>query len=323
MRTINWNYLRFLLLACICGNVLSQEYPNRPIQVLVGFPVGGSADIIARQVIQKVSEVIGKPLIVENRTGAGGNIAFLAVANANPDGYSLLFSTPGIAINPHLYKKISYKIEDFIPIILIGEAPLVLLVNSSLPIKSINDLIKASKVKVDAIRFASAGNGSSSHLSMEMLKSYSGLQYLHVPYRGGGGPAIIDVMSGQVDITMIPISGSNMRYIRDPRLRPIGQTGSKRSSSITDIPTIEESGVKEYSSTTWYMILAPANTPNNIIQYLEVSISRAIKTPELQEQLSNNGVTVINGGPNEANKLLQSEYKRWTKLISLSGATLD
>ena len=314
--------LACLLLLAPCASSFGDEPSNRPTQVLVGFPVGSSADIVARQIIQKVSEISGKTFIIENRTGAGGNIAFSAVANANPDGNTLLFSTPGIAINPHLYKSVGYKMEDFIPIALIGEAPLVLLVNSNLPIKSINDLLKLSKMNSDTFRFASAGNGSSSHLSMQMLRSITGLKYQHIPYRGGG-PAIIDLMSGEVDMTMIPISGGNIKYIRDPRIRAIGQTGLSRSALFTDIPTIQESGVKNYSSTTWYMLLAPVNTPKNIIQNLEKSVTLALKSRDLLDQLSSNGVTIINSGSGEANKLLQADYRRWKQIIKSSDTSID
>jgi len=310
-----------VLCAGLTAAALAQDYPTRPVQVLVGFPAGGSADIVGRYVMQKMAEVTGNPFVIENRTGAGGNMAFAATAAAKPDGYTLLFSTPGIAINPSLYKKVSFTIEDFTPIALIGEAPLVLLANSKLPIKSIRDLVDAGRQKPDAIRFASSGNGSSSHLAMDYLRHMTGMQYLHIPYRGGG-PALIDLMSGQVDVTMLPISES-MPYVRDGRVLALGQTGAKRSPIAPNIPTIEEAGVKGYSSFTWYMVLGPANLPPAVVNFIQTQLSRVLKTPELQEKLQAAGVGVVNGDAQEARAFLQAEYRKWAALIKASGTIIE
>jgi tripartite-type tricarboxylate transporter receptor subunit TctC len=309
------------LCAGLVASAAAQDYPTRPVQVLVAFPAGGSADIVGRHVMQKMTELTGNSFVVENRTGAGGNIAFAATAAAKPDGYTILFSTPGIAINPSLYKKVSYKLEDFTPIALVGDAPLVLLSNPALPIKSIAELVEAGKRKPDGVRFASSGNGSSSHLAMDVLRHMTGMQYLHVPYRGGAA-AMTDVIAGQVDVTMLPISES-MPYVRDNRLRALGQTGSKRSPIAPDMPTIEEAGVKGYASTTWYMVLGPANMPRNVVAKLQNDLSRVLKLPDLQEKLKGAGVSVINGGSDEANAFLQSEYKKWAALIKASGTVIE
>lgn len=309
------------LVAGVCAPAGAQDYPSRPVQVTVAFPAGGSADIVGRHVMQKVGELMGSSFVVENRTGAGGNIAFTYIAGQKPDGYSLLFSTPGIAINPSLYKKVTYKLEDFTPIALIGEAPLVLLANTQLPYKNITDLVAAAKAKPDAIRFASSGNGSSSHLAMDVLRAQTGMQYVHVPYRGGG-PAMIDVMAGRVDVTMLPIAES-MPYVRDGRLRSLGQTGSKRSPIAPDMPTIEEAGIAGYSSTTWYMVLGPANMPKDVVKTLQTQIARAVNTPELQQKLKATGMTVINGNAEEAEAFLKSEYSKWAARIKASGTILE
>jgi tripartite-type tricarboxylate transporter receptor subunit TctC len=302
-------------------NAVAESYPNKTIQVITGFPAGGSVDIVGRHLVQKLNEITGRSFVFENRTGAGGNIAVTAVSAAKPDGYTLLFSTPGIAINPVLYKKINYKLDDFEPIALIGEAPLVLLVTSSLQIKSIDELVEFSKNKTNELRFASAGNGSTSHLAMDLMRITSGIQYLHVPYRGGG-PAVIDVMSGRADVAMLPISGGNMQFVRDPRLRALGQTGSKRSPLALDIPTIEEMGVTHYESSTWYMILAPKNIPAENARYLQNQISKALTNSDLREKLVAAGVTIINGGPKESALLLQSEVKKAQNMKN-AGLTVD
>lgn len=303
------------------GVVHAQDYPSRPVQVLIGFPPGGSSDIVGRYVMQKMSDLTGKQFVVENRTGAGGNLAFAAVASAKPDGYTLLFSTPGIAINPSLYKKVSYKLEDFTPIALVGDAPLVLLANAKLPIKNVQDLVTAGKAKPDAIRFASSGNGSSSHLSMDVLRNMTGMQYIHIPYRGGG-TAMVDLMSGDVDVTMQPIAES-VPYLKDARIVALGQTGAKRASIAPNIPTIAEAGIKGYASTTWYMLLGPANMPAPIVQYIQKNISTVLKMPEVKARLESAGLDVINGDTEQTKAFLFAEYKKWADLIKASGTVIE
>jgi tripartite-type tricarboxylate transporter receptor subunit TctC len=302
-------------------STLAQNYPTRPVQMTVAFPAGGSADIVGRHLAQKLTEQVGQGFVVENRTGAGGNIAFAHIATSKNDGYSLLFSTPGIAINPSLYRKVNYKLEDFTPIALVGEAPLVLLINPALPIKSVAELVEASKAKPDAIRFASSGNGSSSHLAMDVLRAQTGMQYTHIPYRGGG-PAMLDVMAGRVDVTMLPIAES-MPFVRDGRLRSLGQTGSKRSPIALDMPTVEETGIKGYSSTTWYMVLGPAGMPQETVDFLQKAIARAVDSPDLQEKLKATGMTVMNGNAEQSAAFLKSEHQKWAERIKASGTILE
>jgi tripartite-type tricarboxylate transporter receptor subunit TctC len=317
---------------CICAGLLmaaalfqsgarAQDYPTHPVRVLVAFPAGGSADIVARMVTQKVAEVSGYNFVVENRPGAGGNLAFEATAAATPDGYTLLFSTPGIVINPSLYRKVDYKVADFKAIWLVGEAPLMLMVRNSLPVKSIADLVKESKKAPDAIRFASSGSGSSSHLATEVLRAMTDMQYLHVPYKGGSA-AMTDLIGDRVDITMLPISES-MPYIRDNRVRALGQTGGKRSPIAMDIPTIEEGGVKGYSVTTWYMLLGPAKMPPKIVAMLAEKVDQALKTQDLQTRLKNAGVSIINEGPQQAGEFLDAEAVKWAKAIKASGTHIE
>lgn len=297
------------------------KYPSRPIRVVVMFPAGGSADIVGRMVAQKAGDLSGFNFVVENRPGAGGNLALDAVATAAPDGYTVVFATPGIAINPSLYAKVPYKLSDFKAISLVGEAPLMLLARPSLGAKSIEDLVKISKKAPDAIRFGSSGNGSSSHLAAEVLRSMTGLQYLHVPYKGGGA-AMTDVIGAQTDITVQPIAES-LPFIRDKRLQAMGQTGRTRSPIAPDIPTIEEEGAKGYASTTWYMVAAPAKVPQEVVDTLARTFSEALRQPDLREKLQNIGVTTINGGPAQGNEFLASEAARWEKLIQAAKIRLE
>jgi len=299
----------------------ADKYPSRPIRVVIMFPAGGSADIVSRLVTQKVGDMSGFNFVVENRPGAGGNLALDAVAAAPPDGYTVVFATPGIAINPSLYAKVPYKLTDFKAISLIGEAPLMLLARPSLGVQSIADLVKMSKKAPDAIRFGSSGNGSSSHLAAEVLRSMTGLQYLHVPYKGGG-PAMTDVVGGQTDITVQPIAES-LPFIRDKRLQAMGQTGRVRSPIAPDIPTIAEGGVPGYASTTWYMLAAPAGVPQEVVDTLAGKFDEALRQPDLLEKLQNVGVTTINEGPAQAGEFLMSEAARWNKLITAAKIRLE
>ncbi|WP_170235645.1 Bug family tripartite tricarboxylate transporter substrate binding protein [Verticiella sediminum] len=323
MNTVSKFLCAGLLLAAAAPPAVSADadYPRRPIRVVVAFPAGGSADIVGRLVTQKVSEMSGYNFVVENRPGAGGNLAFDAVASAAPDGYTVLFSTPGIAINPSLYSKVSYKIGDFKAISLVGEAPLVLLARPSLGVTSVDELVKSSQASPDAIRFASSGNGSSSHLAAEVLRTMTGLQYLHVPYRGGGA-AMTDVVGQQLDITVQPISES-LPFIRNGSLVALGQTGRERSSIAPDIPTIEETGVQGYASTTWYMLLGPAGLSQDVMATLAEKFDQALRQPDLRDRLQGIGVNLINGGPDQAQAFLDSETVRWEKLVQAARIQID
>jgi tripartite-type tricarboxylate transporter receptor subunit TctC len=322
MKRFKTTIAALLTTGCLLPSLAAaQDYPSRPIRVLIGFPAGGASDIVARMVMQKTSEVSGYNLVADNRPGAGGNLAFEATASALPDGYTLLFSPPGIAINPSLYTRANFKSSDFKAISLVGEAPLLLMVRNGLPIKTVAELVAASKKAPDAIRFASSGSGSSSHLATEVLKSMTGMQYLHVPYKGGAA-AMTDLIGDRVDISMLPISES-LPYVRDGRARALGQTGARRSPIATDIPTIEEGGVKGYSVATWYMLVGPAKMPAAIVNQIEKKVDEAMKTPDLQNKLKGVGVTLINEGSRAAGEYLESESARWGKIVKATGTHVD
>jgi tripartite-type tricarboxylate transporter receptor subunit TctC len=310
------------LLAALPATAPAQDpYPSRPIRVLVAFPAGGSADIVARFVTHAISQQTGWTFVIDNRPGAGGNIAFDAASNAEPDGYTLLFSTPGVVINPHIYSKVPYKWDAFQPIGLVGDAPLVLMVNPKLPIRNIAELQAAAKARPDSLRFASSGNGSSSHLAMDVLRTMGQLTYIHVPYKGGG-PAMNDTLAGTTDLTMQPIAES-LSNIRADRLRALGQTGLQRSPMASDIPTIAESGISDYAVTTWYVALAPAKTPKPIVDKLYAALDSALRTPDLQDKLQKSGLQVINAGPQKTAEFMRQEYARWAKAIAASGTRIE
>ncbi len=310
-----------LLAVLAAAGVHSQTYPARPVRMLVAFPTGGSADIVARVLAQRLTEAMGQNFVVENRPGAGGNLAFEALAKANPDGYTIINSTPGIVINPSLYSKVNFKIEDFVAISHVGEAPLLIMANPSLPANSIPELVKLAKSKPGEIRYASAGNGSSSHLASEVFRMMAGIDITHVPYKGGG-PAFQDVIGGRVEITALPIAES-LPNVRAKRVKALGQTGAKRSSIAPDIPTLDEAGIKGYNVTTWYVVFAPAKTAAEIVNRLYSAIDKVLRNPETQEKLKSVGVDIIGSDPQRAEAFVKGEYAKWAKLIQQSGAKID
>jgi tripartite-type tricarboxylate transporter receptor subunit TctC len=299
----------------------AQGYPAKPVRMLVAFPAGGSADIVARVLAQKLSESVGQNFFVDNRPGAGGNLAFEALAKADADGYTILNSTPGIVINPSLYRKVNFKIDDFVAISLVGEAPLLIMAHPSLPANNIPELVKLAKSKPGAIRYASAGNGSSSHLASEVLRMMAGIDMLHVPYKGGG-PALQDVIGGQVEITALPIAES-MPLVRSKRVKALGQTGTKRSSVGPEIPTLEESGIKGYNVTTWYVVFAPAKLPRELVTRLYGDIDKVLKRADTQEKFKEVGVDIIGTNPEQAAAFVKTEFDKWAKAIQASGAKVD
>ncbi len=303
------------------GLAVAQSYPAKPVRMLVAFPAGGSADIVARVLAQKLSESVGQNFFVDNRPGAGGNLAFEALAKADPDGYTILNSTPGIVINPSLYRKVNFKMEDFVAISHVGEAPLLIMAHPSVPANSIPELVKLAKAKPGIIRYASAGNGSTSHLASEVFRMMAGIDIQHVPYKGGG-PAFQDVIGGQVEMTSLPIAES-LPYVRAKRVKALGQTGAKRSSMAPDLPTLDESGIKGYAVTTWYVVFAPARLPRELVTRLHAEIDKVLKQPETQEKLRGVGVDIIGSSPEQAAAFVKSESEKWARLIKASGAKID
>ena len=303
------------------GTAFAQAYPTKPVRMLVAFPAGGSADIVARVLAQRLTESFGQQVIVDNRPGAGGNLAFEALARADADGYTILNSTPGIVINPSLYRKVSFKIEDFVAISHVGEAPLLIMAHPSVPANTIPELVKLAKAKPGALRYASAGNGSSSHLATEVLRQMAGIDMLHIPYKGGG-PAFQDLIGGQVELTSLPIAES-IPNVRAKRVKALGQTGLKRSSIAPEIPTLNEQGIKGYSVTTWYVVFGPAKMPRELVNRLHAELDKVLKQPETQAKLKESGVDIVGSTPEQAAAFVKSEYEKWAQRIKASGAKID
>ncbi len=321
MRKILQHVVALSLLA-LMSSVAAQEFPSRPVKVMVAFPAGGSADIVARIVSQQLTEQMNQSFVVDNRPGAGGNIAFQAAAKADPDGYTLLLSTPGVVMNPTLYSKSARFVpDDFVGIYLVGEAPLLILSSPSFPANTLQDVIALAKQQPDRVRYASAGSGSSSHLAAEIFRHMAGLKMVHVPYKGGGA-AFQDVMNGNVEITAQPIAES-LPLVTSGKLRALAQTGPQRSSMAPDIPTVAEAGVPGYSLTTWYVMLAPAKTPPAIVARLASEMDKAVKNPAVRERLKKSGVEVVGFGPEQTASFVKTEFEKYAKLLKESGAQVE
>jgi tripartite-type tricarboxylate transporter receptor subunit TctC len=299
------------------------QYPSKPIHLVVPFPPGGTTDILARDVAQKLSETWHQQVIVENRPGAGGNIGADLVAKAAPDGYTLVMGTVGThAINPSLYKKMPYDhVKDFAPVILVAGVPNVLVVNPSLPVHSVQELIAYAKANPGKLNFASSGNGTSIHLSGELFKAMTGVQMTHVPYKGSA-PALTDLMGGQVQL-MFDNLPSSLGFIKAGKLRALAVTSAARSATLPDLPTIAESGLPGFEASSWFGVLAPAGTPRDVVQKLNHAIAAWLATDDAKQRLLAQGAIAAGGSPESFAKHIDAETTKWAKVVAESGAHLD
>ena len=301
-------------LALLPTVAVAQNYPSKPIRVVVGQAPGGATDVIARLVAPRFGEHLGQPVVVENRTGAAGSIGASFVAKSAPDGYNLLVVSSSYAINPGLYKDLPFDpVKDLAPVTLIAEAPFLLVVHPSMPVKSVKDLVAMAKARPGTLNFASGGNGSSGQLAGELFKYLAGVDIVHVPYKGAG-PALVDVIAGQVHMTFGSVL-STLGHVKNGRLRALGVTSAKRSAAVPDLPTIAEAGVKGYRRTTWYGLLAPAGTPAPIIAKLVADMQKAVESPEIRNHLLGDGAEPVAGSPKQFQDFMASEMKSAREII--------
>jgi tripartite-type tricarboxylate transporter receptor subunit TctC len=298
-------------------------YPNKPIHLLVGLAAGGGTDIIARMVSAKLGESLGQQIIVENRTGSGGLIAAEAGAKAAPDGYTLLFGAISYSsIFASLYKKLPYDpVKDFAPISLVATFPNVLVVNPNLPVKSVAELIAYGRANPGKLSYGSSGVGSSLHLSMEMLKSMTKLDAVHVPYKGGA-PATADLLGGQIQAMFDNLPGQ-INYVKAGRTRALAVTTTKRSPQLPDVPTMIEAGVPGYEVNVWYGMLAPAATPKPIIDKLNTELVKTLNSADVKERMAKEGAEPMPTTPAEFAAFQKAEITKWAKVVKESGATAD
>jgi tripartite-type tricarboxylate transporter receptor subunit TctC len=302
----------------VMTTVVQAAYPDKPIKVVHGFAPGGGADIFLRTIIPSISENLGQPIIVEYKTGAGANLAMEFVAKAPPDGYTLLMGTPGLATNPSLYAKLPFDpLKDFAPLSLIGSVQNVLVVHPSLPVNSVKELIALAKQKPGTLNYASPGVGTSLHLAGELFKLDAGIDIVHVAYKGGA-QAQTDVIGGQVQM-MFNVLPSALPFIQSGRLKALAVTGKTRAESLPNVPTMIEAGVPGYTALTWNGLLAPAGTPKEIVARLNDAIVKAMRSPEMKEQLTKIGQDPGWSTPEEFAAFLREETDKWSKVISASG----
>ncbi len=309
------------LLACLVP-AQAQTWPTRSVKLVVPFPGGGSADTLSRIIGQELQERLGQPFVVENRTGAGGNIGTDAVARAAPDGATLLVTPSSIAIAPALYAKLTFDpVKDFEPVTLVGSIPMVVVVHPSFPAKTLGELIAAAKAKPGAVNYASAGFGTTNHLAVELFKAQTGIDLLHVPYRGNP-LAMVDVLAGQVPVFFdFVLTGAP--HVKGGGVRALATTGAQRSSVLPDVPTAIEAGVAGFEASTWFGVYAPAGTPKEIIEKLNREIAAILATPAVKAKLAGLGVEPMQGGPAALGELTRSDLAKWGPIIQKAGIKLE
>ena len=301
------------LLLAFSSTAFAEQYPNRPVRLIVPFPPGGSNDVVGRLVAGQLSERLGQQVFVDNRGGAGGVIGTEAAASAAADGYTLLIVSTAHAINPALYKLNYDPVRSFAPVTILASGPNVLAVNPHLPASSVKELIALAREKPGAVEYASAGIGSFQHMGGELFKLMASVDILHVPYRGGG-PAMSDVISGHVNVIFSSLIQTTP-FIQSGQLRALGSGGSRRSAVLADVPTIAEAGVPGYAAENWWGIVAPAGTPPAIIERLQRDIQAVLKAPSLQQQFGREGASTLEMSSAEFAAYIESEIAKWRRVV--------
>lgn len=307
------------------GQTNTEPYPARPIRLIVGFPAGGASDVAARAIAGRMAELLGQPVVVENKPGAAGNIGSESVAKSKPDGYTLLFGTISSSINGSLYKNLTYDpVKDFAAISQVTSTPFLLVVNPASPYRSVKDIIDAARSAGSAQKlpdYATAGNGSGSHLFMELFTSMAGIKLSHVPYRGAA-PAIADVMGGQVPIIFDNIL-TTLAQVESGKLRALAVSTKNRSSVAPDVPTLSEAGVPGYDATAWFGLFAPAKTPESVINKISDAAKKALLTESVRSVLLKAGAEPVGSSPIEFDSFYRAEVAKWAKVIANANVHVD
>jgi tripartite-type tricarboxylate transporter receptor subunit TctC len=311
-----------LLLVTLASVAAAQGYPTRPVRLIIPFPPGGSNDIVGRMIAAQLGERLGQQVVVDNRGGAGGTIGTELAAKSQADGYTLLLISTAYAFNTSIYKKLPYDpAKSFVPVALLGSGPGVLVVNPALPVNSVAGLIALAKERPGKLNNASAGIGSFQHLASELFRIQAGIQWLHVPYKGGG-PAMTDLMGGQADasvgslIQMLP-------HIRSGKLKALGTTGAKRSPVLPDVPTVAEAGVPGYEATNWWGFLAPAGTPPAIVERLHQEVAAVQASAETKRRFDTEGAEALQMSPAEFGAFIAAETAKWARVVKEAGISAE
>lgn len=305
------------------GTVQAQTYPTKPIKLVVPYPAGGATDIAARAVAQKLSDALGQQVVIDNRGGAGGNIAADLVAKSPPDGYTLYFGvTSSLAVNPHLFAKLSFDPQkDFVPVGMVTLMPLFLAVPVTQPIMSVKDLVAVAKAKPAGLSYGSSGVGGTTHLAMELFKSTAGVNIVHVPYKGTAA-AVADMLAGNIQV-MFDAYATTAPHVKTGKLRFLAVGSAKRSSLAPDLPTLAESGFPGFDASFWCVIVAPTGTPKEVIAKLNGELNKVMALPDLRERLASLAMEPLSGTPEQAAAFIRSESVKWAKVVKDSGAKAE
>jgi tripartite-type tricarboxylate transporter receptor subunit TctC len=306
----------------IAAPSFARPYPSKPIRFIVPFAPGGGNDIIARIVGQKLTEMWGQQVVVDNRPGAGGNIAAETTARSAPDGYTVFQFNVANAIAVSLYKKLSYDpVRDFAAVTQLASAPFILVAHPAVKAKTVPELIALARAQPGKLNYASSGNGGSTHLVTELFKTMARIDLVHIPYNGAG-PALNDLLGGQVQI-LFAVPATALPHVKSARLRALGVSSLKRSPLAPDLPTISEAGVTGFEGSTWYGVVVPARTPRAVVAKLNADILQVLRQPEMQERMSGQGVELVGSAPDAFAQFIKSEISKWGRAVTLSGARVD
>jgi tripartite-type tricarboxylate transporter receptor subunit TctC len=302
--------------------VAADNYPSKPITIIVPFAPGGTVDAVARTVGERLSQALKQPVIIDNRGGAGGTIGTAIAATAKPDGYTLLMVFDTHATNQHLYRKLPYKTEQaFAPVSLLVRNPQLLVAHPKVPATNVTELVASQKSNKTPISYASVGPGSSNHLTAELFRDAAGIEMTHVPYKGGG-PAINDLLGGHVDVMFVSLA-LVAQHVKGGKLKPLAVTSSSRHPLFPDVPTIAEQGFPGFEAQSWVGILAPAGTPKDIVARLNQELSRSLSQPDVKEKLQAQGHEIVGSAPEQFGEWIQAESAKWGKVIKERNITLD
>ena len=313
----------WLMLAGINAYAADAPYPAKPIRFILGYPPGGASDAVARLLVGPMTARLGQPIVIDNRPGAGGNIAGEIAARSVPDGHTWFLGNNGIlATNQALYAKMPFdSLRDFATVVLIATQPSVLVTHPSLPVKNVKELVALARARPGQLNYASSGTGTAGHLAGELFKGLTGVSYQHIPYKGGG-PAVIDLVSGQVHF-MFATAASVIPHTRTTRLRALAVTSVQRSPSVPELPTVAEAGIAGFEALTWHGLVVPAATPAPVIAKINTEMNAALAASELKERLATQGVEARGGKPEEFAAFLRTEIPKWSKVVRDSGAKAD
>jgi tripartite-type tricarboxylate transporter receptor subunit TctC len=315
--------LSVVLLINVANGAFAQSYPNKPIRFIVPFAPGGSYDILARTFGQKLTEAWGQQVVVDNRGGGNTVIGTEIAAKAAPDGYTILMGgVMNLAIVPCLYSKLAYDTtKDFVPVTFVGYAPLILVVNPNVPVKTVKELIELAKSKPGKLNYASSGSGGSSHLAMELFKTAAGVDIVHIPFKGGTTD-LVDIMSGEVEMGFNSIV-QTMPHVKSGKLRALAVASDKRSSIAPEVPTVAESGLPGFKVDPWFGVVAPAGTPKEIVTKLNTEINKILKDAEVKDRLSKMGIETVGTTPEQFGQHIKAEIAKWAKVVKECGARID